>query len=197
MVWKRVSYANVVASLALFLSLGGVGYAATQLPNNSVGTPQLKANAVTSSKVKNGTLLKADFKSGQIPAGAKGAPGAVGPAGPAGSAGATGPAGVAGAAGAAATPLWAFVRSTGTLIRGSAAVTGSATTGTGFVNVTFNRAVDGCVWLATSGLDNFSLPPAAIVTVDRDPTLPNTVYIQTRDTAGAAAARDVMLAVFC
>ena len=58
MVWKRLSYANVVASLALFLALGGVGYAATQLPNNSVGTPQLKANAVTSGKVKNGTLLK-------------------------------------------------------------------------------------------------------------------------------------------
>jgi hypothetical protein len=78
MVWKRLSYANVVASLALFLALGGVGYAATQLPNNSVGTPQLKANAVTTGKVKNGTLLKADFKSGQLPKGPKGDKGAKG-----------------------------------------------------------------------------------------------------------------------
>jgi hypothetical protein len=46
---------------------------------------------VTSSKVKNGSLLSSDFKPGQLVAGA---PGPVGPAGPAG------PAGVAGAAGA-------------------------------------------------------------------------------------------------
>jgi hypothetical protein len=90
MLRKRLSYANVTASLALFMTLGGVGYAASQLPNNSVGTPQLKANAVTSSKVKNGTLLRKDFKAGQIPAGPKGATGATGPAG---AAGATGPAG--------------------------------------------------------------------------------------------------------
>jgi hypothetical protein len=96
MVWKRLSYANVVASLALFLTLGGVGYAATQLPSNSVGTPQLKANAVTSAKVKNGTLLKADFKSGQLPKGATGAKGATGSAGPQGAAGPQGTQGVPG-----------------------------------------------------------------------------------------------------
>ncbi|MEA2445725.1 MAG: hypothetical protein QOJ12_3017, partial [Thermoleophilales bacterium] len=37
-----------------------------------VGSRQLKPNAVTSSKVKNGALLAADFKAGQLPAGAKG-----------------------------------------------------------------------------------------------------------------------------
>lgn len=96
MLRKRLSYANVTASLALFMTLGGVGYAASQLPNNSVGTKQLKANAVTSGKVKNGTLLKADFKAGQIPAGAKGNTGPAGPAGPAGAVGATGATGAAG-----------------------------------------------------------------------------------------------------
>jgi hypothetical protein len=99
MVWKRLSYANVVASLALFLALGGVGYAATQLPNNSVGTPQLKANAVTTGKVKNGTLLEKDFKPGQIPAGAKGDAGATGAAGPAGAQGPMGDTGAKGATG--------------------------------------------------------------------------------------------------
>jgi hypothetical protein len=98
MLLKRLSYANVVASLALFIALGGVGYAATELPAKSVGTPQLKADAVTSGKVKNHTLLKADFKIGQIPAGARGA---NGPAGPAGAAGPIGPKGDAGAAGSA------------------------------------------------------------------------------------------------
>ncbi len=90
MVRKRLSYANVTASLALFMTFGGIGWAATQLPANSVGTPQLKANAVTAGKVKNGTLLRQDFKSGQIPAGPRGA---TGPAGPQGAAGAQGPPG--------------------------------------------------------------------------------------------------------
>ena len=53
---ERLSYANVVATLALFLALGGVGYAASQLPKNSVGTKQLKKSAVTGAKVKKQTL---------------------------------------------------------------------------------------------------------------------------------------------
>jgi hypothetical protein len=90
---KRPSTATAIAAVALFVSLGGTGYAAMTLPRNSVGTAQLKKNAVTSVKVRNGSLLKADFKSGQIKAGAKGPAGPAGSAGPAGAAGAAGPAG--------------------------------------------------------------------------------------------------------
>jgi len=36
----------VVACLALTVALGGVSYAAAVLPKNSVGTAQLKKNAV-------------------------------------------------------------------------------------------------------------------------------------------------------
>jgi hypothetical protein len=86
--WKhRPSPATVIACIALIVALGGTGYAAVTLPANSVGTAQLKKNAVTSLKVKNGSLLSADFKAGQIPAGP------AGPAGAAGTAGAAGPAG--------------------------------------------------------------------------------------------------------
>ncbi len=53
---KRLSYANVVATLALFLAIGGVGYAASRLPKNSVGTKQIKRGAVTGAKVKKQTL---------------------------------------------------------------------------------------------------------------------------------------------
>ena len=63
---RRPSPATVIATIALFVALGGTGYAAAKLPRNSVGTPQLKTNAVTSGKVKNGTLLAADFKSGEL-----------------------------------------------------------------------------------------------------------------------------------
>jgi len=42
----RLTYANVVATLALFLALGGASYAAIVLPANSVGPRQLQAGAV-------------------------------------------------------------------------------------------------------------------------------------------------------
>ncbi len=69
---KRLSYANITATLALFLVLGGGAYAAATLPANSVGTAQLKTNAVTSPKVLDGSLLAADFRAGQIPPGPQG-----------------------------------------------------------------------------------------------------------------------------
>jgi hypothetical protein len=48
---RHLSYANVTATLALFVALGGGAYAATQLPANSVGTKQLKDRAVTPVKL--------------------------------------------------------------------------------------------------------------------------------------------------
>ena len=53
---RRPSPAIVISSVALFMSLGGVGYAATQLPANSVGSYQLRPNAVTYSKIQPGAV---------------------------------------------------------------------------------------------------------------------------------------------
>jgi hypothetical protein len=87
----RPSPAMLVACFALLVALGGTGVAATvALAPNSVGTAQLRNNAVVSSKVRNGSLLRVDFKAGQVPAGKTGP---TGPAGPQGQAGAAGPAG--------------------------------------------------------------------------------------------------------
>jgi hypothetical protein len=103
-----LSYANVVGTLALFVALGGVSYAAVTLPAKSVGTKQLKSGAVTSAKVRNGSLRKKDFKKGQLPrgatgnAGADGADGLPGMNGAAGAQGETGPAGAKGDSGPAA-----------------------------------------------------------------------------------------------
>ena len=63
---RRPSPATVIAVIALVIALGGTSYAAVTLPRNSVGTAQLKNNAVTSLKVANNSLLKADFKSSRI-----------------------------------------------------------------------------------------------------------------------------------
>jgi len=95
---RRPSPALVIACLALGIALGGTGVAAVlAIPPNSVGTAQLKAravtnakladNAVTSRRVKNHSLQRADFASGQIPVGPTGAQGPAGPAGPPGVAG--------------------------------------------------------------------------------------------------------------
>ena len=90
----RPSPALVVSVVALSVALGGTSYAAIVLPANSVGTKQIKSSAVTSAKVKNGSLLLTDFAAGQLASGATGATGATG------AAGATGATGVAGATGA-------------------------------------------------------------------------------------------------
>jgi hypothetical protein len=52
---RRPSAAIVISSIALFMSLGGVGYAAF-VPNGSVGTAQLRNGAVTNSKLRNNSV---------------------------------------------------------------------------------------------------------------------------------------------
>ena len=54
---KRVTYSNVIATMALFIALGGVAVAATKLPRNSVGTKQLKRGAVTSAKLGKKSVI--------------------------------------------------------------------------------------------------------------------------------------------
>jgi hypothetical protein len=66
-----------LAATALLVSVlfaTPLGQAAGRLvvPRNSVGTAQLKINAVTGLKVKNGTLTAAKFKAGQLPRGPQG-----------------------------------------------------------------------------------------------------------------------------
>jgi hypothetical protein len=51
----KLSYANVIATIALFIALGGAAVAAG-LPRNSVGTRQLKKGAVTAAKLKKAAV---------------------------------------------------------------------------------------------------------------------------------------------
>jgi hypothetical protein len=53
---RRPSAAMVVALLALFLAAGGASYAATSLPNNSVGTAQIRNSAVTNPKIADAAV---------------------------------------------------------------------------------------------------------------------------------------------
>jgi len=87
----RLTYANVMATIAVFLAFGGGAYAATQLPKNSVGTNQLKKEAVTPGKLSAAARSTLTGAVGAVGAtGATGAAGAVGPRGPRGLQGDTG-----------------------------------------------------------------------------------------------------------
>jgi hypothetical protein len=60
----RLTYANVVASLALFTALGGVSYAATTLPKGSVGPGQIQAEAVRTGKLADDAVTGSKLAQG-------------------------------------------------------------------------------------------------------------------------------------
>jgi hypothetical protein len=88
---RRLTYANVISTLALVLVVGGgSAVAASHFGKESIGTRALKKEAVTPAKLS--AASKATLTG---PAGPKGATGATGATGPAGAAGAQGAPGTA------------------------------------------------------------------------------------------------------
>ncbi|MEX2106052.1 MAG: hypothetical protein WD810_04070 [Solirubrobacterales bacterium] len=64
---KRLTYANVMSSIAVFLVLGGAtAFAAAQLGKNTVGSKQLKKNAVTTAKIKKEAVAAGKIKNGAV-----------------------------------------------------------------------------------------------------------------------------------
>jgi hypothetical protein len=98
---RHLTYANVAATLALFLALGGAAYAATQLPKNSVGTNQIRKEAVTAGKIAKKTRQQLQGDRG--PQGPQGPQGKTGKTGAKGATGARGAQGNTGAPGADGT----------------------------------------------------------------------------------------------
>jgi hypothetical protein len=108
----RFTYANVAATLALFIALaGGTAYAASQLEKESVGTKELAKGAVTPAKLSKGS--KNALKGATGPQGAQGAQGVAGPKGDTGPRGETGQKGDTGPAGPITGALPAGVTVTG------------------------------------------------------------------------------------
>ena len=69
---KRVTYANVMSSIAVFLVLGGASaYAAkkigsSEIKGNSITTGKIKKNAITASKIKKNSVTTAKIKNGAV-----------------------------------------------------------------------------------------------------------------------------------
>lgn len=109
---RRLRFANVVACVALFVALGGTGYAALTVTgknvrNGSLTGADIRNSSIASADVRDRSLLSKDFRSGQLPSGAPGVRGPQGPAGP------TGDRGDPGAPGSARA--YAFVDSDGSV----------------------------------------------------------------------------------
>jgi hypothetical protein len=154
---KRLTYANVASSLALFLAVsGGTAIAAatigtsdiqtgavtnpklaknavskSKIRANSVGPSEIKENSITSAQVKSGSLQASDFASGQLPAGPQGPAGPPGPAG-------------------GGSSINGVISPQGTLVYGSG-VAAVSVAGSGVYTVTFNQNVSQCPAVATIG----------------------------------------------
>jgi hypothetical protein len=63
---SKLTYANVMATIAVFIALGGASYAAVKVPKNSVGTKQIKNGAITGAKIKSGAVTGAKIAAGGI-----------------------------------------------------------------------------------------------------------------------------------
>ena len=81
---SSLTYANVMATVAVFVALGGTSYA---LATGSIDSRELKNNSVRSKDIRNRSLLARDFKASQLPKGQKGD---AGPRGQQGSPGISG-----------------------------------------------------------------------------------------------------------
>ena len=85
---SKLSYANVMATVAVFIALAGTSVAAVSLTRNSVRSKHIAKgqvkrsdigrSAVNSAKVANRSLRLIDFRAGQVPTGPPGAPGTPG-----------------------------------------------------------------------------------------------------------------------
>jgi hypothetical protein len=93
-----VTFANVVACLALFFALGGTSMAQSGARSavRLITGQEIKNGSLTGADIRDRSLLAEDFRAGQLPSGQDGATGATGAPGAAGAAGATGAAGVKG-----------------------------------------------------------------------------------------------------
>ena len=191
----RLTYANVTATLALFVALGGTSYAAATLARNSVGSAQIRANAVGSSEIRRSAVSSSEIRDRSIAlrdlavstrTSLRGAAGATGPAGPTG---ATGPAG---------TAFSAAINSGGIAVAGNSR-SGSHSPGSNEYTVEFTRDVSTCVYSATLAavLNNGTLeqPPAGRITAS--PAGGASILVKTYDAAGAATPAPFHLLVSC
>jgi hypothetical protein len=188
----HLSYANVMATVAVFIALGGTSYAVTQLPRNSVGAKQIRSDAVGKSELGRSAVRSKAIRDRSValrdisPAARSSLRGQQGP---------VGPVGPAGPVGAPAATYGVVAKSNGEYDRSRAAASDRAghSGGTGVYLVRFNPDVGNCLAAATvAGVDAQPDNGQVVVTVSGD-----LVTVRTRNADGNPTDLPFHLIVSC
>ena len=190
---SHLSYANVMATVAVFIALSGTSYAVTQLPRNSVGPKQIRSGAVGATEIHTSAVRSKDIKDRgvalrDISARARNS-----------LRGQTGPTGAQGPPGPPVATLSAAVLSGGNFARSQGTASEvSNHANTGIYRVDFTRDVTACYAIATISRSPTQTASGEIAAEmgsgagDR-----NSVYVYTGDSSGALSDRPFHLIVTC
>jgi hypothetical protein len=171
----RLTYANVAATLALLLAVGGTSYAALSLPRDSVGPAQIRRGAVGTHELRNHGVHVVDI----APSTRRSLKGRAGPPGP---------------AGMPAAKFFAVVAPNGDFLRGNATSGGHTVQSSGIYTVGFAQSVSACAYTVTLGsADGSAVVPGRVTVTDVD----GRVEVHTFDQSGASADLPFHLIVAC
>lgn len=220
-VTERLTFANVMSVIAVFIAMGGGAYAAKlakdsvkskQIAANAVKQPELASNAVINTKIANGAVTATKMADRSVTAAkivdgsattakladnavtsAKIADGAVN--GAKVDEASLGQVPLAAVATKANNTLGAIVNLDGTLSSAAQPGTTSTRNGTGNYSVGFGRSLSNCAAVAALGnnLGNIPNPGEIGATINFD----NTVIVQTRDSTGVVKDNGFELIVVC
>jgi hypothetical protein len=187
---SHLSYANVMATVAVFIALGGTSYAVSQLPRNSVGPKQIRSGAVGKSELGRSAVRSKHLRNRSIGvqdislAARSSLRGQRGPAGP------TGP------RGPSAATYGVVAKDSGEYMR-AAAASGSGAghrSGTGVYEVLFNADVSGCYAVGSvAGVEEVQPESGEVVTTIAG----RSVFVRTRNSSGAPTDLPFHLIVSC
>jgi hypothetical protein len=199
-VLRSISYIRVCLALTCFLVFAGTAYGAAQLARNSVKTRNLAPSAVTTAKVRDGSLARRDLGTAlRAELTAAGPRGPQGEPGAAGAAGARGPAGEDGFG-----PVYRWVASDAGANGSSGPCChffGVIKDGTGRYEVNFYEELEGCGFAATIGQRSY--PPASgpippgLIGFHRTTPQSDLIRVSTYGADGMPADRSFMLTVLC
>jgi hypothetical protein len=170
---RRPSPALVIACIALFVAMGGAGYAAA-----TIGTKQIRNNSVRGKDIRNHTISSRDVKHNSL-GGVAISETKLGPVN-------------------AAQGLvnFAVVASNGVLARGRGVLSASRT-GAGAYQVIFSRNVRNCAYFATLGAIGATTPNTGQVSVAQLASNVNGVIVRSTDGTSKATNRSFHLIVNC
>jgi len=175
----RPSPALVISCIALFVALGGVGYAAA-----TIGSAQIKNNSIRGKDIRNGTIRSRDVRKNAL------GPHAIRES-------RLHVASAVTASVADGSSHFAVVGATGVLARGRGLASNPVRTGAGRYQLIFNRDVRSCGYVATVGVIGATPPGPGQISTAALATSPNGVFVRTFNSNGNPADRSFHLIVSC